>query len=63
MAVSFGPCCFCGEAIQEDDRNPCRVTVETSGGKWQVWYCHGVCFRSRLADLPDAPGFFDPAHF
>jgi hypothetical protein len=40
------------------------VTVETVGGKWQVWFCHSPCFRDRLAASPeDSPGFFDPVHF
>jgi hypothetical protein len=43
--------------------DPLRLTVETSEGKWQVWYAHAECFKARLVDLPDAPGFFDPAHF
>jgi hypothetical protein len=25
--------------------------------------CHGSCFRAKLADLPEAPGLFEPAHF
>jgi hypothetical protein len=32
-------------------------------GKWRVWFCHGACFCASLTDPPDAPGFFDPAHF
>lgn len=59
----FGPCCFCGQPIVEDTTDPCQVTVSTSAGKWQVWFCHGPCFRERLADPPWAPGFFEPAHF
>lgn len=61
--VQMGPCCFCAEPIQPADVDPCRVTVETRTGKWQVWFCHGDCFRSRLASLPNYPDFFDPAHF
>jgi hypothetical protein len=63
MTVAFGPCCFCGRDIEGSGTDPCRVTVETSKGKWQVWFCHGACFRERLATLPDNPSFFDPAHF
>ena len=63
MAVQWGPCCFCAKEIKEEGSDPCRVKVDTAQGKWQVWFCHGSCFRERLADLPDAPGFFEPAHF
>lgn len=65
MAVVWGPCCFCGKPIEETDTDPCEVCVTTSAGgkKWQVWYCHGKCFRERLAILPEMVGFFDPAHF
>jgi hypothetical protein len=56
-------CCFCAESIEPADTDPCRITVETATGKWQVWYCHGICFRNGLTDPPTAPGFFDPAHF
>jgi hypothetical protein len=64
MVVKFAPCCFCGKEIEDHPPDPCRVTVETSDGKWQVWHCHGACFRARLARVPDyPPGFFDPAHF
>lgn len=61
--VNFGPCCFCGDWIEEAAPDPCRVTVETSEGKWQVWFTHAKCFRERIAEIPDAPGFLDPAHF
>jgi hypothetical protein len=63
VTVAFGPCCFCGGDIEERKPDPCRLTVETAEGKWQVWYCHGACFRARLAATPDYPGFLDPAHF
>ena len=63
IAMKFGPCCFCGADIEENAADPCRVTVETAGGKWQVWMCHGACFRQKLADTPEAPGLFEPAHF
>jgi hypothetical protein len=60
--VGFGPCCFCGEIIEETDVDPCRLTVETSGKKWQVWYTHAMCFRERLnLDNPEidlTPVFF-----
>jgi hypothetical protein len=36
-----------------------RITVETSKGKWQGWFCHAACFKSRIA----ADKNLDPAHF
>lgn len=57
--VEWGPCCFCGELIAGSERDPCRVTVETRQEKWQVWFCHAACFKSRLA----AGSLFEPAHF
>lgn len=57
--IEFGPCCFCGESISESEHDPCRVTVETRNEGWQVWSCHGKCFRDRLASDP----IFEPAHF
>lgn len=53
MAVRFGPCCFCAKHIEKRGIDPCEITVETAGGKFQVWYCHGACFKTHLADLPD----------
>jgi hypothetical protein len=61
--IEWGPCCFCGNAITQSATDPCRVTVETEQGKWQVWFCHGDCFKQRLANRPELHGFFDPAHF
>jgi hypothetical protein len=61
--VSFGPCCFCAKEIIENDVEPCRITVETVTGKWQVWACHAACFKEKLTDPPECPGLFEPAHF
>jgi galactitol-specific phosphotransferase system IIB component len=61
--VEWGPCCFCGAGIATSTTDPCRLTVETASGKWQVWFCHGQCFKDRLAQLPDNLDFFAPAHF
>ena len=59
----WGPCCFCGGDIEKSESDPCRVNVSTAQEKWQVWFCHGDCFKERLAKLPEAPGLFEPAHF
>lgn len=57
--VAFGPCCFCGQEIQPTAIDPCRVTVATASERWQVWFCHGACFKERIpSDL-----FLEPAHF
>ena len=61
--VKWGPCCFCGSGIDGTDTDPCRIEVTAATGKWQVWFCHGDCFKQRLTDLPEAPGLFEPAHF
>jgi hypothetical protein len=61
--LQWGPCCFCGLQIDATAKDPCRVTVETAGGKWQVWFCHAHCFKDRLSIRPDLLGLFDPAHF
>jgi hypothetical protein len=59
--IGWGPCCFCGLPIATTMIDPCRLTVETEAGKWQLWFCHGACFKNRLMLSPT--GFFDPAHF
>jgi hypothetical protein len=59
--VGWGPCCFCSSPIPETDIDPCRLTVETTAGLWQVWFCHSSCFKERLAN--DPIGMFTPAHF
>lgn len=65
MEVAWGPCCFCGQSIEKTDTDPCevRVTISAGGKRWQIWHCHGRCFRDRLAVLPGNEGFFDPVHF
>ena len=62
-AIKFGPCCFCGLDIEDVGPDPCTIQVTTKQDRWQVWKAHGRCFKDRLADLPDMPGLFDPAHF
>ncbi|HEV2690330.1 MAG TPA: hypothetical protein VGV35_17360 [Bryobacteraceae bacterium] len=63
IQVAWGPCCFCAQIIAGNPTDPCRVTVETAAGKWQVWFCHAACFKQRLTDPPEAPGMMEPAHF
>ena len=59
--VSWGPCCFCGKDIEPSDVDPCRVSVETTRGHWQVWFCHAQCFKARIAT--DTVMDLSPAHF
>lgn len=59
--VNWGPCCFCGKEIDENKIDPCRVTVETAAGKWQVWFCHGVCFKTRINEETEVD--LSPAYF
>jgi hypothetical protein len=61
--VKWGPCCFCALEITQTSIDPCRVTVETAGGKWQVWFCHAECFKERLSTHPEMLSMFPPAHF
>jgi hypothetical protein len=57
--IKWGPCCFCGEQMNKSLVDPCRVTVETASGRWQLWFCHAECFRTRLVDEP----MLEPAIF
>jgi hypothetical protein len=57
--VEFGPCCFCGEPIPMSEVDPCHLTITTARDKWQVWFCHAACFKSRLVGGRD----LEPAHF
>jgi len=60
--VTFnGPCPFCGEFIADSEVDPCRVTVETKSGKWQVWACHAACFKAKIVENPHID--LSPAHF
>ncbi len=61
--VAWGTCCFCALDIESSVTEPCRVTVETATGKWQVWFCHAACFKGLLTDPPGFPGMVEPAHF
>ncbi|MFZ1702000.1 MAG: hypothetical protein WBO10_14015 [Pyrinomonadaceae bacterium] len=59
--IVLGPCCFCGKDILESPIDPCTISVETAGEKWQVWFCHAACFKSRL--ISNAEPDLSPAHF
>jgi len=61
--VGWRPCCFGGLDIFSTDVDPCGVTVETRGKKWQVWFCHSACFKQRLSDRPAHLGMFAPSDF
>ena len=61
--VRFGGwCCFCGKEMQNTETDPCEVVVTTSAGGTQAWWCHAECFKERITDPEEAPGFFAPAH-
>lgn len=55
-----GPCPFCGELIEDTEIDPCFLTVTTKEGRWQKWWCHAQCFKSKIVENP----FVDlsPAH-
>lgn len=61
VEIGAGPCCFCGELIAESRLDPCRVTVETHEGPWQVWFAHSVCFKDRIIKSPEID--LSSAHF
>ena len=48
---TFGPCCFCGKDIALTNTDPCRITVETSSEKWQVWFCMLTVLRLRFSNM------------
>ena len=59
--VEWGPCCFCGQEIAKTAADPCTISVTTPDGHWQTWFCHGLCFRQRLA--PEHLELLEPVHF
>ncbi len=64
VEVRFGGwCCFCAGELQASETDPCEVMVTTASGASQVWWCHAACFKQRITDPAEAPGFFSPAHF
>jgi hypothetical protein len=58
-------CCFCGAAVSSDHDDYCSVDVNHRGepDRWQAWWCHGSCFKERLAAPTDAPDLFAPRFF
>ena len=56
-----GPCPFCGEFIEENETDPCSLTVTTRKELWQVWQCHAQCFKNRVVE--NAYIDLSPAHF
>jgi hypothetical protein len=56
-----GPCCFCGQRIERTAVDPCAVSVEAEEGLTQAWFCHGRCFKERLARSSDLD--LSPVHF
>jgi len=61
VKVSWGPCGFCGAEIEATEIDPCSVVVETASTKWQMWFCHAECFKTRL--VTDSYMDLSPAHF
>ena len=54
----FTACCRCNGHIDESATDPCFIRVETKTGAWQMWTCHGDCFKKCLAQPPDWPDSF-----
>ncbi len=64
LTVVFGgQCVFCGGVIEPGGRDPLQVTATTPDDKWEVWWAHAACFKSRITDPPEQEGFFTPTHF
>ena len=63
IEVKFTRCCFCNGHIEESATGPCFIRVETKTGLWQMWTCHGDCFKRCLTQPPDWPDEFQPVHF
>ena len=61
VKIGFGPCCFCGGEIEATEVDPCSLAVETVANKWQMWFCHAECFKSRI--VTDSYMDLSPAHF
>ena len=60
-----GLCCFCGDGIarESDDWGHLTITHKGDESRWQLWYCHGSCFKQRLARAADVTDLFDPYFF
>lgn len=52
QAVIFGPCMFCGEDIEANKIDPCRVVVENAGDRCQAWRCHAKCLKKLIFNSP-----------
>ena len=63
IEVKFTHCCLCNGHIEESATDPCFIRVETKTGLWQMWTCHGDCFKRCLTQPPDWPDEFQPVHF
>jgi len=53
---------FCGKQFEETALTLVRLRRNREQER-QTWFSHAACFRERLTDLPEMPGFFEPAHF
>ena len=63
IEVKFTRCSLCGSEIEETATDPCFIRVETKTGLWQMWTCHGACFKKCLTKPPEWPDEFAPVHF
>jgi len=61
--ITWGPCCFCGKDIAPTEIDPCNVQVTTQMDRWQMWFCHALCFKQRLAHMPPDGPDLEPAIF
>jgi hypothetical protein len=59
-AKSLWLCCFCGDELDQNGADPCRITITTAENKQQWWVCHDECFKERLGEPREIfkPQFF-----
>jgi hypothetical protein len=62
LEIKFsGPCLFCRKLIEDTEIDPCSLTVTTKDGRWQNWWCHAQCFKSKIVETEF--GNLSPARF
>ena len=57
--MTEGQCCFCGKDVETTVLDPCLFKVLTNNNDWEVWTCHGACFRERVMDVQHLARFFE----
>ena len=55
VEIRFTRCSLCNREIEETATDPCFIRVETKTGAWQMWTCHGACFKSVWLNRQSGP--------